>query len=141
MQLKVKRTRPDAVIPHYAHPGDAGMDVHAVEDAVIPAHGFAVVNTGIAVELPPSTELQVRPRSGLAAKDGVFSCLGTVDEKYRGEIFATLFNMGDKPYGVKKGDRICQFVVAPRLDVEIVEVVSICTDTERGTNGCGSTGI
>lgn len=141
MQLKVKRVSPDAVLPHYAHPGDAGMDVHATEYAIIPAHGFAVVHTGIAVELPPNTELQVRPRSGLAAKSGIFACLGTVDEKYRGEIFATVFNMGDRSYGVEKGDRICQFVVMPRLDVEIVEVNDISTTTERGTNGCGSTGI
>lgn len=140
MKLKIKRLSDAAILPHFAHPGDAGMDVHTIEEVIVPPHGYACVKTGLAVVLPPGTELQVRPRSGLAAKMGVFACLGTVDEKYRGEVFATVFNMGNTAYYIGKGDRICQFVVAPRLEVEVEEVADIDTETERGTAGCGSTG-
>ena len=94
MTLKFKRIHPDAVLPAYAHPSDAGMDIRSVADMTVPARGRALVPTGLVVLLPPLYEAQVRPRSGLALKHGitVLNTPGTIDSGYRGEIGVILFN-------------------------------------------------
>lgn len=142
MTLSFKRINPDAVLPSYAHPGDAGMDLRAVDDAVIPPGGRALVHTGLVVNLPPAYEAQVRPRSGLALKSGVtvLNTPGTIDAGYRGEIGVILANFGAEPFAVRKGDRIAQMVVAPVTFAEIVETDSI-DETDRGAGGFGSTGL
>lgn len=141
MTLKVKRIHPDAVIPAYAHEGDAGMDVRSVADMTIPAGGRALVPTGLVFMLPPGWEAQVRPRSGLALKSGVtvLNTPGTVDSGYRGEVGVILFNTSSAEFHVGKGDRIAQVVVAPTTRAEIVETDSI-DETDRGSGGFGSTG-
>lgn len=141
MTLKVKRIHPDAVIPAYAHEGDAGMDVRSVADMTIPAGGRALVPTGLVFMLPPGWEAQVRPRSGLALKSGVtvLNTPGTIDSGYRGEVGVILFNASSAEFHVGKGDRIAQVVVAPTTRAEIVETDSI-DETERGSGGFGSTG-
>lgn len=142
MTLSFKRINPDAVLPSYAHPGDAGMDLRSVDDAVIPPGGRALVHTGLVVNLPPAYEAQVRPRSGLALKSGVtvLNTPGTIDAGYRGEIGVILANFGAEPFAVRKGDRIAQMVVAPVTFAEIVETDSI-DETDRGAGGFGSTGL
>ena len=142
MTLSFKRINPDAVLPSYAHPGDAGMDLRSVDDAVIPAGGRALVHTGLVVNLPPGYEAQVRPRSGLALKSGVtvLNTPGTIDAGYRGEIGVILANFCEEPFSVHKGDRIAQMVIAPVTFAEIVETDSI-DETDRGAGGFGSTGL
>ena len=142
MTLSFKRISPDAVLPSYAHPGDAGMDLRSVDDAVIPPGGRALVHTGLVVNLPPAYEAQVRPRSGLALRNGVtvLNTPGTIDAGYRGEIGVILAHFGDEPFTVRKGDRIAQMVIAPVTFAEIVETDSI-DETDRGAGGFGSTGL
>ena len=141
MKLSFKRIHPDAVLPSYAHPGDAGMDVRSVEDLVIPAGGRVLVHTGLVAVIPDGYELQVRSRSGLALKSGVavLNSPGTVDAGYRGEIGVILANFGDGEFAVKKGDRVAQLVAAPVTVAEIFETDSVDA-TDRGAGGFGSTG-
>ena len=141
MVLSFKRIHPDAVMPAYAHPSDAGMDVRSVEELVIPAGKRALVHTGLVVLLPPLYEAQVRPRSGLALKFGVtvLNTPGTIDSGYRGEIGVILANFGDADFIVKKGDKIAQLVIAPVTQPEVCEVSEI-DETDRGAGGFGSTG-
>ena len=141
MKLSFKRIHPDAVLPSYAHPGDAGMDVRSVEDLVIPAGGRALVHTGLVAVIPEGYELQVRSRSGLALKSGVavLNSPGTVDAGYRGEIGVILANFGDGEFAVGKGDRVAQRVAAPVTVAEISETDSVDA-TDRGAGGFGSTG-
>ena len=142
MVLKFKRIHQDATIPAYAHPSDAGMDVRSVEDIVIPARGRALVHTGLVMLLPPGYEAQVRPRSGLALKNGitVLNTPGTIDSGYRGEIGVILFNSSDEPFKVAKGDKVAQIVIAPVTQPEIAETDEI-DSTDRGAGGFGSTGV
>lgn len=141
MILKFKRIHPDAVLPAYAHPSDAGMDVRSVEDLTIPCGKRALVHTGLVMLLPPAYEAQVRPRSGLAAKFGVtvLNSPGTIDSGYRGEICVILANFGDTDFPIKKGDRIAQIVIAPVMQPTTEEVTTI-DETDRGAAGFGSTG-
>ena len=141
MKLSFKRIHPDAVLPSYAHPGDAGMDVRSVEDLVIPAGGRVLVHTGLVAVIPEGYELQVRSRSGLALKSGVavLNSPGTVDAGYRGGIGVILANFGDGGFVVKKGDRVAQLVAAPVTVAEIFETDSVDA-TDRGAGGFGSTG-
>ena len=142
MTLRFKRIHPDAVLPAYAHPSDAGMDVRSVADLVIPAGGRALVPTGLVAIIPPMYEIQVRPRSGLALKHGVtvLNTPGTIDSGYRGEIGVILANFGDREFSVSKGDKVAQLVFAPVVQPKIEETDTI-DDTDRGAGGFGSTGI
>jgi dUTP pyrophosphatase len=139
--LRVKRLSEAAVLPRYAHPGDAGLDLCAAVEAVIEPGRWRTVGTGIAIELPPGTEGQVRPRSGLASRHGVtvLNAPGTIDEGYRGEVGVILINHGREPFHVAPGDRIAQLVVQPRLTLGVVDV-DVLPDTARGSGGFGSTG-
>ena len=141
MTLKFKRIHPDAVLPAYAHPSDAGMDIRSVADMTVPARGRALVPTGLVVLLPPLYEAQVRPRSGLALKYGitVLNTPGTIDSGYRGEIGVILFNSSDVDFQIKKGDRVAQVVIAPVIQPVIEEAQEI-DETDRGAGGFGSTG-
>lgn len=143
MTLKFKKLSPAAIIPAYAHPSDAGMDVRSVEDLVIPPGKRALVHTGLVMALPPMYEAQVRPRSGLALKHGitVLNTPGTIDAGYRGEVGVILANFGDGDFAVRKGDKIAQLVIAPVVQPdEIVEIEEI-DETDRGAGGFGSTGV
>lgn len=142
MTLSFKRVHPDAVLPAYAHPSDAGMDIRSVEELTIPVGKRALVHTGLVVNLPPAYEAQVRPRSGLALKAGVtvLNTPGTIDAGYRGEIGVILINLGENDFEVKKGDRIAQLVIAPVTQPTVVEATEI-DETDRGSGGFGSTGV
>lgn len=142
MTIKFRRINPDAVLPAYAHDGDAGMDVRSVADIVVPARGRALVPTGLVMMLPLGYEAQVRPRSGLALKSGitVLNTPGTIDAGYRGEVGVILFNTGDGDFRVAKGDKIAQLVIAPVTRAEVSETFEV-DETERGAGGFGSTGV
>ena len=142
MTLAFKRIHSDAVLPAYAYKSDAGMDVRSVADIVIAPGKRALVPTGLVMLLPPGYEAQVRPRSGLALKNGVtvLNTPGTIDSGYRGEVGVILANFGDTDFVVKKGDKIAQIVIAPVTQPDIVESETI-DSTDRGAGGFGSTGV
>nr|WP_211271725.1 dUTP diphosphatase [Caryophanon latum] len=142
MELRIKRMHEDAKLPLQARAGDAGMDLFSSEDTIIPARKWALVKTGIQLELPVGTEGQVRPRSGLALKHGitVLNSPGTIDEGYRGEVGVVLMNHSDVDFVVEKHMRIAQLVVQLVPTVNVVEVVEL-SETERGEQGFGSSGV
>lgn len=142
MTVKFKKIHPDAVMPEYAHAGDAGMDVCSVDELTIPPGARALVHTGLIIVLPPMYEAQVRPRSGLALKFGitVLNTPGTIDAGYRGEVGVILANFGENEFKVAKGDKIAQIVIQPVIRAEIEETQSIDA-TDRGEGGFGSTGV
>src|ERR1039458_7974147 len=142
MQMRIQRIHPAAILPSYAHGSheDAGMDLHAVEDATLEPGVPRMVPTGLTVEIPTGYEAQVRPRSGLALKHAITmpNAPGTIDPGYRGELRVILLNLGREAYTVHAGDRIAQMVVARYEAVEWVE--GEVADSARGTGGFGSSG-
>jgi len=128
-------------LPLYQTTGSSGADVYAASDVVIPAHGWAVVPTGLFCEIPSGWELQVRSRSGLALRDGVFvlNSPGTIDSDYRGEVCVILANLSDKTFMVKKGDRIAQLVLA-KIEKARFSLAGKLSETNRGAGGFGHTG-
>jgi dUTP pyrophosphatase len=145
VQVSVRRLphNADLPLPAYATAGAAGMDLlAAVEAPVTVAPGArALIPTGLAIALPPGYELQIRPRSGLALRNGIVlpNSPGTIDEDYRGEIQVILLNTGDAPFVVERGARIAQAVLAPVTRARWHEVESLDA-TERDAGGFGSTG-
>ncbi|MCQ8783005.1 dUTP diphosphatase [Mangrovibrevibacter kandeliae] len=133
----------DLPLPAYATEGAAGADLRAAlaEPLVLEPGARALVPSGFAFEIPPGFEVQVRPRSGLAAKHGVtvLNAPGTVDSDYRGEVMAILVNHGSAPFTIAHGERIAQLVVAPVVRAAFDETVAIGA-TARGVGGFGSTG-
>ena len=128
-------------LPRYASDDAVGLDVSAAEDLALQPGERHAVATGFAIEIPRGYEVQVRPRSGLAIKNGI-TCLntpGTIDSDYRGEVKVILANLGHEPFAVRRGERIAQLVPAPVLRADFVEVEQL-GDTERGNGGFGSTG-
>ncbi len=143
IEIRLKRLPHGAglPVPALATSGAAGMDVVAAEDVIIPPGGRHAVATGFAFAIPEGYEVQVRPRSGLALKNGV-TCLntpGTIDADYRGEVKVILANLGAEPFAVKRGERIAQLVAAPVQQARFAEVDDL-DETARGAGGFGSTG-
>lgn len=140
--FKLKKVSENAVVPKYAHIGDAGMDLYSVDEKTIPPHGRALISTGIAIALPDGYEAQIRSRSGLALKSGVFvlNSPGTIDTGYTGTIGVVLMNTTDEPFNVKVGDRIAQMVLAS-VTKGFAIVVDELDETDRGAGGFGSTGV
>jgi dUTP pyrophosphatase len=143
VEVQVLSHAEELSLPTYATPGSAGMDLQAaVEEPLVLEPGQRyMVPTGLRIALPPGYEAQIRPRSGLAIKEGitVANAPGTVDSDYRGEVKVGLVNLSDAPYTIRRGDRIAQMVVAPVTRVAWRPVPSL-DETERGTGGFGSTG-
>ncbi len=141
MKLKIKRIDPNAKLPEYANPGDAGLDLFSIEDADIEPGCSKLVRTGIAIELPAGTEAQVRPRSGRALKHQItlLNTPGTIDEGYRGEIGVIMINHGKNTFHVHTGMKIAQMVIQHVLRVDVVECEEL-SDSQRGEGGFGSTG-
>jgi dUTP pyrophosphatase len=165
--VKIKRLHPDATVPQYATAGAAGFDLVAVEDVIIAPGETMKVRTGLAFELPPGYELQIRPRSGISAKTKlrVANAPGTVDADYRGEVCVLVDNVAPTPYRrltyvrridgavysvdikrpegsylIRKGDRVAQGVIAPVYRAAFEEVDEL-SETARGAGGFGSTGV
>lgn len=141
VRIGFKRMVEEAVLPAYAKPGDAGMDVRSVEHVTLQPGATTAVSTGLAPELPPGWELQVRSRSGLAvAGISVLNSPGTIDSGFRGTIRVILHNHTDEVAYVSVGDRIAQLVPS-RVPEAIVYEVKQLTETARGADGLGSTGV
>jgi dUTP pyrophosphatase len=162
-QLRFKKLHPDVIIPTRANPIDAGLDLYALEDVVIPPtmtglegrvmgnmeRGFlpylpteigqAKIKTGLAVEIPQGYYGKISSRSGLAFKSGIVAFDGTIDAAYRGEIGVLLYNTTDKPYQIRKGDRIAQLIILPCALLDPIEADELST-ADRGEKGFGSTG-
>jgi len=139
--IRVKRLSPHAKIPRAARKGDVAFDLYSLIDYELrPGERFAVP-TGIAVEIPPGYEGQVRPRSGLALKEGVtvLNTPGTIDSGYRGEVKTIMINLSGESFKITMGMRISQLAIRPVPDIEFIEVDEL-SDTERGDGGFGSTG-
>ena len=143
VKVRIERLPHAAGLPVYATAGAAGADlVAAVDEPVEMAPGArALIPTGFRMALPAGYEAQVRPRSGLALRDGVMvlNTPGTIDADYRGEVQVILANLGDAPFQVERGMRIAQMVVAPAPQAAFIEVDGL-DETERGSGGFGSTG-
>lgn len=143
MKLRIKRLHEQAILPRRQMAGDSGLDLYALlpdGPVTIPPGERLLLRTGIAIELPEGFEGQVRPRSGLTARNGVQAALGTIDVGYRGEVQVALFNLSYRQHRVLDGDRIAQLVVCPVALPEVEEVDTL-TETERGLGGFGSTGV
>ena len=167
VNVKIKRLHPDAVIPQYAHEGDAGFDLVAVEDVIIEPGETKLIRTGLAFELPDGYEMQIRPRSGITLKTKLRVQLGTVDSGFRGEIGVIVDNIAEDPCGnesqyltyidgldyrtdgemypndtylIRKGEKIAQAVIKPVEQAHFIEVDEL-SDSERGEGGFGSSGV
>jgi len=139
MELRVKRIHPEAKLPVYGHPGDAGLDLFSVVDReLVPGEAFAVP-TGIQVAVPAGHVGLVWDKSGISLKS-VHRLAGVVDSGYRGEVQVVMINLGAAPFAVRKGMKIAQMLVQPVAAVEVVESDSL-DGTSRGQGGFGSTGL
>ena len=143
VQVRIVKLNPDAIIPEYAHPTDAGCDVAAVGETKIEPGETKIVKTGIAVAIPAGYEIQIRPRSGLSLKSKlrIANAPGTIDTEYRGEIGIIMTNIGDVPYVIDKGMKIAQMLIAPTPKIKWNEVATVeeLGTTDRGADGFGST--
>lgn len=141
-KLLVKKLNEKAIMPNYAHEGDAGLDLYSVEEKVIEPGETALVHTGISIQLPKNTEAQIRPRSGLAIKNSitVLNTPGTIDEGYRGEICIIIINHGKNSFKIEEAMKIAQMVIKPVYKV-LVEQAEDLEDSSRGEKGFGSSGL
>ena len=139
--IKFKKLSAAAVIPAYAHPGDAGADLVAIDRHILEPRQRLAIPTGLAADIPRGYEMQVRPKSSLALNHGitVLNTPGTIDADYRGEIKVILINLGQSTVEISPGQRIAQIVIAPVVRVEFAMVDSL-NQTQRGEGGFGSTG-
>ena len=143
-EILIKRLSKDVALPKYETEGSSGLDLAANIDKqikILPGKS-EIISTGLAVAIPKNFEIQIRPRSGLAAKNqiSVLNTPGTIDADYRGELKVILINLSDKVFVVEKGLRIAQMVLCPVVKASLKEVEEL-ENTERGSGGFGSTGI
>ena len=142
-EILIKRLSENISLPKYETDGSSGMDLAANVDKeiIIKPGKFAIIPTGLAVSIPKNYEIQIRPRSGLAAKNqiSVLNTPGTIDADYRGELKVILINLGEKSFKIEKGLRIAQMVLCPVIKANLKEVETL-EETKRGTGGFGSTG-
>ena len=143
VKILIKKINKEVITPKYKTDGSSGVDLSAFLDKeiVIKPNSSELIPTGLQVAIPEELEIQIRPRSGLAAKEriGVLNSPGTIDSDYRGELKIILFNHSNKDFIINNGDRIAQMVLVPILKMEFEEVDSL-PDTVRGQGGFGSTG-
>jgi dUTP pyrophosphatase len=143
--IKVELVHEDAVLPKYAYPSDSGFDLHETEEVIIGPFGRALIPTGLKVSFEEGYEIQVRPKSGLAIKQGltVLNTPGTVDQGYTGEIQVIVFNTNNTTVTIPKGMKVGQGVLCPVVQGKYVSIEQVgqVEDKDRGNNGFGSTGI
>jgi len=139
MELKVKRIHPDAKLPIYGHPGDAGLDLFSIADRELAPGEVFAVPTGVQIAVPPGHVGLVWDKSGISLK-GVHRLAGVIDAGYRGEIQVVMINLGGTPFAIRKGMKIAQMLVQPVTSVTVVESDAL-DDTSRGEGGFGSTGL
>ena len=142
-EILIKRLSDKVLLPKYETEGSSGLDLaaHINESVEIKPGSTAIIPTGLAVSIPKNFEIQIRPRSGLAAKNqiSVLNTPGTIDADYRGELKVILINLGTKSFLVENGARIAQMVLCPVVKANLKEVKTL-EDTKRGSGGFGSTG-
>ena len=143
-EILIKRLSKNIPLPKYETTGSSGMDLSANigDDIEIAPGKSSIIPTGLAISIPKNFEIQIRPRSGLAAKNqiSVLNTPGTIDADYRGELKVILINLGSKSFKVEKGLRIAQMILCPIVKAKLIEVETL-EETIRGTGGFGSTGI
>lgn len=143
MEVKIKKTDPRALLPHYGSPDAAGADLYALLDApvTVAPHETVMLHTGLSVEIPAGNVGLIFARSSLGIKRGLAPAnkVGVIDADYRGEIMVGLFNHSDLPQTVEPFERVAQFAVVPFVKAEFTECESL-SDTDRGAGGFGSTG-
>jgi dUTP pyrophosphatase len=143
--LQVKKIHEDAVDPFYNYESDSGFDLHSVEEITLEPLGRGLVPTGLVFGIPEEYEVQVRPKSGLALNQGltILNTPGTVDQGYRGEIKAIVYNTNNTTVTIPKGMKVAQGVLCPVLSGKFINLVDVddLDETDRGDNGFGSTGI
>ena len=143
VKILIKKTNKKVITPKYKTDGSSGVDLSAFleKKVVIKPNSSELIPTGLQVAIPEELEIQIRPRSGLAAKEsiGVLNSPGTIDSDYRGELKIILFNQGNKDFIINNGDRITQMVLVPILKIEFEEIDSL-PETIRGQGGFGTTG-
>lgn len=142
IKVKIKKVNESAIIPSYAHEGDAGVDLYSVEDHALKPGEIKLVKTGIKIAVPYGYEAQVRPKSGLALNHGISLCnsVGTIDSGYRGEVCVIAINHGSEEFKVNKGTKIAQIVFNKVEEAEFQEVDEL-DETKRNQGGFGSTGL
>lgn len=136
--IKVKKISEEAIIPSYAHSGDAGLDICSMEDIFLHPRERKRVRTGLKFELPEGYVGLIWDKSGLSFKSGIKTMAGVLDATYRGELFVVLVNLSDKDFEIKKGQKIAQMLVQKVEEAEILEVEEL-NETTRGESGFGST--
>jgi dUTP pyrophosphatase len=139
MKIKIKKMHPDAIIPKYAHPGDAGLDLYTVEALELLPNERRSVPIGIAIEIPDGYVGLVWDKSGLSHKYGLKTIGGVIDSIFRGELQVGAMNLSDKPIKFEKGHKIAQLLIQKVETAEFVETDEL-SDSTRGENGFGSTG-
>ncbi len=139
MILKVKKLHPEAKLPIFAHPGDAGMDLFAFEDVEVPSGRSAKIRVGISLEIPEGYVGLCWDKSGLSMNHGIKVLGGVIDSGFRGELVVAVFNLGPENYTFHKGDKVMQILIQKVENPEIVEAEEL-SDSARGENGFGSTG-
>ncbi len=142
MKMEVKKLNPDARLPQFAHPGDAGLDLYAIEEIEIVSGERMLIGTGIGMKIPDNYTGLIWDRSGLAVGEGITNIAGVVDSGYRGEIKVALINLGKNSYKIKKGEKIAQMIIQKFEKPEFIEVDEWDDkETSRGKGSFGSTGI
>ncbi|MDD2758240.1 MAG: dUTP diphosphatase [Patescibacteria group bacterium] len=139
MQLKIKRLKPDAILPTYAHPGDVGMDLYSLEDYILKPGERKVFDLGFATEFEPGFAAIVKDKGSLPKNGGVHTMGGVYDAGYRGEYNVQLINLGAEPYEIKKGNKLAQLIIYPVAIADLVEAEEL-SDSSRGDGRFGSTG-
>jgi len=139
MQLKIKKLNSEAIVPHYAHPDDAGFDLFSTEMREIAPMSRVQIPTGIALEIPTGYVGLVWDKSGLSHKNGLKTLGGVIDAGYRGEVKVGIINLSAETYLLEKGHKVAQMIIQKKETCEIIEVDEL-SDTARGEGGFGSTG-
>ena len=140
MELAVKRLHPEAHLPEFAHPTDAGMDLFSIEDKLIPAGQRVLIATGIALAIPADHVGLIWDKSGLATKSGITTLAGVIDSGYRGELLIAILNTSDQSYNIAMGQKVAQLLVQP-ISHPIITAVDALPEADRGERGFGSTGL
>lgn len=139
MKIKFQKLFDDAILPKYAHPGDAGLDLFSHEEKILAPDEIYAVSLGFALEIPHGYVSRILDRSGLALKHGIHCLAGVIDSGYRGEYKAIITNLGQEPYKIEKDDRIAQLLIQPVEICELEEVDQL-SSSERGEGGFGASG-
>jgi dUTP pyrophosphatase len=140
IKVKIKKVHPNAIIPKYAHEGDAGLDLVSVENLIVKPGEKVIVKTGLSMQIPSGNVGLIWDRSGMAAKYSMHTLAGVIDSGYRGEVGIVMINLSEKEFEINAGDRIAQMLIQPIIIPEIEEVKET-GESSRGDGGFGSTGM